>query len=107
MTRAALSVGQILGPVPPCQQGDHASDGDGPGEHGGADPGSGGQCAPADGAQYFCAPTVPYRLETRPSSAAGTWRWRMVTAVRLNRAQAALLANSITDAMITLAVSPS
>ena len=52
-------------------------------------------------------PTVPYRLETRPSSAAGTWRWRMVTAVRLNRAQAALLANSITAAMITLAVSPS
>jgi hypothetical protein len=33
MTRAARSVGQILGPVPPCQQGDHASDGDGPGEH--------------------------------------------------------------------------
>jgi hypothetical protein len=38
---------------------------------------------------------------------AGTWRCRMVTAVRLNRAQAALLANSITAAMITLAVSPS
>ena len=50
---AALSVRQIVGPVPPCQQGDHASDGDGAGEHWGADPGSGGQCAPADGAQYF------------------------------------------------------
>jgi Alkyl sulfatase C-terminal/Alkyl sulfatase dimerisation len=53
LLRAAASGRQIVGSVTPGEQGDHACDGDGSGEHRGADPGRGGQCAAADGAQYF------------------------------------------------------
>ena len=50
--------------------------------------------------------TVPNRLLTRPSSAAGTCRCRMVTAVMLNKAHAPLLTESIAAATITLPVRP-
>ena len=50
--------------------------------------------------------TVPNRLLTRPSSAAGTWRCRMVTAVILNKAHAPLLMKSIAAATTTLPVTP-
>jgi hypothetical protein len=70
----SASGGQIAGPVPPCEQGDHAGDGDGPGQHRDADPRSSGKRAAADGATSQKADAKSQPLAERSAGAAATGR---------------------------------